>query len=824
MRGFVALSFVACLLFAAPAHAQADEARQQFLFAYKLMQRGDNRLAGEAFDDYLGQFPEGENRGDALYYRALLFRQAGRSELAGQILIDVPSPTLVPGYALDLLRGQVYSDVKDYDRAIAALERIDTASLEPAAEVSVLYLRGLAYRGAGNLPAAAAVLEEAAALDTPMRSRALLDLASTQIRMGQTEEAIATLERGLETDDGSAAAESARLAGDLSYNQGEYDRALGFYERVVTQHQSSAQFGPAVVGTLRTNLAAKRYEAVLRDYERFREALPVQDRVVATYLAGSAAAAGGNHERALTLLEPLAGVDAPASGDALQAKALYKLAASQFELGRYDAMRQSVDRLKRQHPDSELLADAAFLVAATEAKTGDPTRGAAMLTELIQQGDTTPYYRQALLRRAQVYESAGQVEPAAADYLAFIRSATAPAADVDAAALRLIDLPQRGRGHPTTIAVAQQLLDRPRLDPLVEQEAMYRLAMAQLSAGQSEAALPTLDRLQEQHPVHAWRDAADYYRGVLRMSFGDAEGATATLEQAAANEALDANLRANALRLLSIRQREAGDAAAAANALERLSDVGSLTNEDRLWLAQYRLDQGDAAGAAAMLEGQAQYTGDPALQARAWLLLGRAQQQRGQLDAAAETYQRVITAGSDNQADARLALAGVLTDQGQYDRALAELHGLISHGNSRIAAQALFDSATTQRLLAAERWRRDDRAGADAARQEAQRLLKRMVLLYPMKQLEPLPQLGYVELAELSAELGDLPAATKELDELIAKYPDGPFAVYAKAVKLADNQKRGDALALLRTLEDRPLDPRLAQRVTRLIALLEEGQ
>ena len=165
----------------------------------------------------------------------------------------------------------------------------------------------------------------------------------------------------------------------------------------------------------------------------------------------------------------------------------------------------------------------------------------------------------------------------------------------------------------------------------------------------------------------------------------------------------------------------------------------------------------------------------------------------------------------------------MLADQGQYDRALAELAGLLSDDDSRIAAEALFDAATVHRMVAAERWRRDDRTGADESRREAQRLFKRMVLLYPLEELEPLPQLGYVELADLAAELGDTRTVAAELDELIEKYPDGPYAVYGKAVKLADQQRHGDALALLKRLNEQPMDPRLQQRVTRLIALLEQG-
>ena len=167
---------------ASTAYAQSDAEHQQFLFAYRLLQRGDVEEAASEFDDYLGEFPQGEKLGDAQYYRALLYRRAGDNERAAETLDDSADPTLVPGYAVDLLRGQVPSDLGRFEDALASLERIDVEDLEPNVAVSALYLKGLAYRGADNLEAAATALGDAAQLDTPMRARALLDLAKVRAR------------------------------------------------------------------------------------------------------------------------------------------------------------------------------------------------------------------------------------------------------------------------------------------------------------------------------------------------------------------------------------------------------------------------------------------------------------------------------------------------------------------------------------------------------------------------------------------------------------------------------------------------------------------
>ena len=153
------------------AFAQSDAEHQQFLFAYKLLQRGDLAEAASEFDEYLGAFPRGEKLGDAQYYRALLHRKNGSNDRAAAMLDGAAAPTLVPAYAVDLLRGQVLSDLRRFDDALVALERIDTAELTPQVAVSAFYLRGLAYRGADNLEAAATALADAANLDTKTTTR-----------------------------------------------------------------------------------------------------------------------------------------------------------------------------------------------------------------------------------------------------------------------------------------------------------------------------------------------------------------------------------------------------------------------------------------------------------------------------------------------------------------------------------------------------------------------------------------------------------------------------------------------------------------------------
>jgi len=126
--------------------------------------------------------------------------------------------------------------------------------------------------------AAATALGDAAKLDTPMKARALLDLAKVQALMGDQPSAVAALEQCLAVDDSAITPEAARFAGDLTYNQGAYDKAIGYYNTVVGRYQSSPHFASAVVGLLWSQFADARYDQLHRTFENAIDALPVSDR------------------------------------------------------------------------------------------------------------------------------------------------------------------------------------------------------------------------------------------------------------------------------------------------------------------------------------------------------------------------------------------------------------------------------------------------------------------------------------------------------------------------------------------------------------------
>ncbi len=819
---------VGVLLFACvvPVFAQ-EAAHQQFLFAYKLLQRNEDAQAIRAFDEFLARYPDDEKRADALYYRALLSQRAGDNAAAAQFLRNIGEPKHVPAYAIALLRGQVNTALQQYDRALAALEQINVRDLpDDKLRASVLQLRGGAYRAVGNTNAAVEAFRQAAELDSPLKGAALLDLGRTCVLMGDRQQAIDAFRKAIDANDPSIAAEAARLAGDQSYALQEYADAIAFYSIVITGHQTSPHFSPSVLGMMWAMYAAERYEPLLQAYDQYRGMLSEEDRIAAAYLAGAAQQELGRHPLAIGTFTAV--LDA-ARGSRYHAQLLYKLALSQFEIQQYDAMSRTLRTLFETHPDSPLNMDGQFLLAATEARRGNPTGGIERLTAIINHEPKHPYHDQALLQRAQLYEQAQKYEEAIEDYVRYLAlpgRITPEGAFVEHdPVLRVCDLHYRmGRYDAVLTTLDRLLASKP--DARVEAEALYRQAHARIKLNQHAPAVASLTQLLDKHPQSSLVAQARYYRGLLRVGLGHAEEGLADLLAAADAQQLPDTLRANALRLAAVSQREQADPQPAVDTLMRLRQLSGLTADEMLWLGRHFVTTNQTTTAIAYLEPLT----DPsrsvpaAIRGEALLQLGNAYRKAGSTDRAIAAFERVLRDHPPFQPHARLALAQTLRAAGRADEALTQYARLTSSQVSRVAAEALFDTGAIHRERADRLRRTDDRSGAAQALQQSYDSFKRLVVLYPFAELSPLPELAFIELSEIAVLQGDAAAGRSALQELVDKFADGPFAEYARAVLAQGQGKRSEAAFLLRRLHERrnELDARLTQRVTALLNELED--
>lgn len=813
----ICLTLLVVTLCIAPADAQQESspaAHQQFVFAYRLLQRGENEQAAEAFDEFLGKFPRDAKRDDAAYYRAVLARRAGETQRAAALIETVKATTLAPDHAVALLKGQLLSEVGRHREALEALEPMDASNLSSDLAASVLRLRGAAYRQLGNLDAAAAQLRQAVALDTPARFAAMLELGRTLATQDKLAAALETLAPAIASDDDVVASQAGKLAGDLSYQAEQYGQAAEYYYTVMQRWQTSQAFGPSVVGAMWSRFSERRYGEVVNTFEALKGNLSQRDdRIEAWYLAGSALAELGRHSDAAARFNEL--LEAGVTGQQRE-KTLFRLARSLFESNRYDEMRRTIAQLIREYPQSQFQQDVAFFQAAALGREGDAARAVAALAPIIDAGPTHPYHGQALLQRASLRDQIGQLDPAINDVQRYLALQSdqhfTPAAQQ--ATLRLIDMLHRHGQFEDAARYAAALAGVPTpggeeqiesgiegIAPEVEQEALYRLSLARVRIGEYGPALEALERLLAKYPRNAFLEQAWYYRGLLKMTRGDKDAAVADLLAAADAQTLDQPLRVNALRLAAVRLRERGDDDRAATTLESLTSlVGQvgLSADERLWLGQYELGRGRPeqamvyAASVANERGTASGSATPAQRGEALLLLGSGRRSMGQLTEAREAFERMIAQGLGDGVRARLELARTYAAAGDDERALAEYAGLTSATSSMIAASALYETAMIHRALG------DKPAATPPEQQEqwglARALLKRLVVLYPDPALSPLPEKGLIALAQLAERQSDMAAAIGHAEELTRLFPESPLAIYAKACAFQWRGKLGEAV------------------------------
>jgi tetratricopeptide (TPR) repeat protein len=641
----------------------------------------------------------------------------------------------------------------------------------------------------------------------------------------QPEAALATLREALDAADPAVAAEAARMAGDLAYQLQDYDGAVELYRRVIEEGQSSSQFPAAVTGRMWADLQAGRNVAVINGFKQFGESLRGEPQAAAKYLAGSAYQNLDQHAPAAELLTRyIAGGDK----QPLQALALYKLAVSQFELTRFDDMAETVDRLESRFPGAPQQIDASFLLASADAKQGRAEAGVARLNAFIQDGPENPYFLQALLRRAALLEQEGDPAAAAADLRQYLETSGKPAAESPGVVLRLADLSHRLGEYAAALELTDTLLASDALAAESRQEALYRRGEALTRQQQYREALASFDTLQRDHPVNPYRHAVDLRRGLLLKQLGRAEESMAVLIESADDDRLPTPQRVSALRIIAAHLRDADrpdDTAVTLRRIEQLAGLGVLRDDELLWLGNYEVQRDNPEAALrtlAVIDGQTRRLAGTD-ESEMLFTRGRAHLQLDDLDKAHRSFFGVVALGRGFDLEARLFLARTEKRRGNYDAALIELSDLVNAADSRIRAEALYETGLVRRDRAELLRRRGQSEDADEQLRAARGAIKRMVLLYlTVDELYPLPPQGLIQLAEIADTLGEPDARNRELEEVGRAFPDSPYAEYARALLSQKQRNRpDDALARLQRLDFNTLDPTLQRWVEDKVDELE---
>jgi TolA-binding protein len=824
LQRIITSSLLLLALAGAAAGQPSTAEQQQFVFAHSLYLRGDLSNSAEAFDKYLDNFTKGERRGDALYFRALIANQQGQRDKAAALLENVPPLKAVPPHRLPLLRGRNDVERGKPDLALKWLEPIALDGIDAAEKSFVLYYRGLAYHGTKNYTGAAEQFTAASQLPSSLKDRCLLELGRSQALLNKADDAIKSLEQCLALGNSSVAAEAARLAGDLSYDKGDYEKAIKLYGNVLSNHQTSPHFAPCVIKTLWAQLNARSYNQVAGTFEQYKAKVAVADRPAAWFVAGRAQQHLNRHREAIALFDAVA---ANRTGAAIEDQVLYRLAESQFELSEFDAMTATLARLAKDHPGSSFNASGDFLLAQADLKRARPTEAAARLTTIIARGAEHPYYATALLERARLYVAAGQLEPAAGDYQAYVKLAEQPGSRITGLSetlAKLTDIYYRLGKLKEAGELTQRLLATADLPPLIEQEAMYRQALVLIQSEKFSDGGAMLESLAKKHPQNAYNGQIRYYRSLLLLGDNKPDDAIKELQAAVGDATLPADLKANALLLISMRQREReqlDDAAGTLGELEKVITLDRMRDLDLIWLGRYYVAKDPRVVfkyVTPLIDGKRKVT-EPQ-KTEALFIVGQGLRAIKKLDLAIQSFKEVEALGHGYGLLARLEVARTQAEAGKLSDAIESYRGLMIARDSGVASTAMLESAQIQRQLAVNLKAAGDAEGAEKANQEAYQLAFRLTVLYTVPELSPVPELAHLERAELAGILGKSEDVAASLKELRERFPEGPYALYGAALQLIEKKDTTEAATLLRKLRQQKLDGRLAARVhAKLLAL-----
>jgi tetratricopeptide (TPR) repeat protein len=806
--------------------AENDGAREQFVFAYKLYKAGDDKLAAESFEEFVSKNPSDARVPDALYFKAILARKAGKTQEAVDLAAKIQKPTMVPETSVLLLKGQLYVDQKEYDKAIPWLEQVPLDKASVGDKAGALYLQGICYRETGNVQAAAKVFQACAQLDSPLKARCQLELGLTHRAAKQPEEAVTVLGQAVELRDATVVPGAARLAGDISrIDLKKYEQAQKFYDVVIKGYQSSEEFAPAVVGSLWCHLALGENNLLITKAGRLADNLKVPEKQTALYL--SALAHQGLSEQA-EAVKILIALDKEQLPQELRPLVRYYLAAGQIEMGDQAGFDKTVKSYGEDFPDSGKNNAVMMLKVQAKLKAKDVPGAAAVLTSLIDQQPPAPLADrlEALKRRAELYEGAGNPKAGADDYAAWGKlAASAPKgtlldpSEPSRMALRQADLLTQINNNAAATEVLTGVIASADSDAVVDQEARFLLALCLGRLDRAQEAADTLTTLLARHPQAKRLTEIRYNRGLFLMTAEKPDEALPDLVYAGSAADLPKAQRLEAMRLAGLRLRQMDKKEEAGQALRGLMLLGELRPDEALWLAKLSIEKGQGKEAVAILEPfvrrDAKGLGEIETRSEAQYVSGIAKRVAGDLDGSIVLLTAVLNseATPNLKLEARLELARSLADRGRTPEAIKQYEQLISAKPSHIAATAAFDCATLYRALARGRGAAAGATGDAESLKQAEKLFKRVVLLYSFPQLSPLPERAWLELADMAQEQGRVDEAVKCYQTLADKHGNSAFGVYGKAMVLATVKKnKVEAAQLLRQIPQ-PVEPTLMARI-----------
>lgn len=780
------------------AQAQMTPADQQFTFAVRLMREGQTDLARDAFKDFVRDYPSDRRSADASYQLALIARDAGDAKNALAYLERVNRPLHVSDVSVKLLRGQLLLEQNQPEEALGVLEKVDAKSLSDDGMSSTWhYLSALALKRTGKLDSAGDRFTKAAEADTPLRPRALIELSKVQLSLEQKDAAMISVKQAVQiAKQAGDASEAVMLEAHLAYQAKQYEAAIAGYDRIIESYATSDWFKPAVAGLLRSLYAAGNTQQFIKRHDQLAARIAPADLGQVLYLRAATHARLKEYDKAIAWLKQYTqrtGPNHPQSSNAvyLAGICLFHTDTEAFE-----------DWYAKTQPDSRELLYLRALAAIERKQTAQAVEYLSTLIDKPGQ-----YARRALLQRAALREQMDQPKLAAEDYAKF---AADHGKDERAKVYqrRAIELAFQSNAYDRVIELGGQWL---KANPKDEAEPNVRLvyALAMLKQNKAADSIVQLDRVIAAKPDAAVLNFAHFYRGMALASQFSAENrevappAIASLNQALKGKLPEAQ-QAEGWSVIAQLYRQTDKPAQALGAyqsLRALKPSGKFDPRTALWVGKGLLDSNKPREALAWLESVAeQQANGPELRSAAMFYYAGAQAALKQHAKAIETYRRLLAFSQTFGDQGRLGLARSLRASGDRDGAIEEYDGLINVRGSAVAASALYESAIllleqSQARIAAGQAQR-----GQADRTEARRRLNRVVILYDLKELDPLPLQAMLALGRLDVVDGRNDLAVERFNKVLDRPNQPAWHELAKAEQLLVGGRTNQARAALQAV------------------------
>jgi TolA-binding protein len=529
-----------------PDGAYAD--RVALLLAQCLHRTGAEPRAADGYRRIIEQGPD-EHVAEAMYGLAVIEHAGGRLDGAGRLLDQLlqryPDHDITP--AARVMRGRVWFDEAEYDRALAELEPL--TGRPGAYRDDAEYWSAKCVLRSGRADEAARRLQRALARfpESDLRPQMMYDRAVALLRSGDHDGALEVLADFRERcGDHELAADALHLTASALHRQRRYDESLDQC-RAFDERHPEHELAPDVAFLAAENLflmtryedAADAYRALVEHYPDHRQARQARYRLGLSLY----------HQGAFDEAEPLlAGVtDGPDTAPEFRLS-LLALGDGHFQRGNWRAAETHLRDYLAPGPDQPSADDAQLKLGLALQRQGDTQAALRELEALIEQHPGSPHRVHARFECGQILIELERPQEAAAAF----EQVLADGAETPFAG--------HARNHLGAIALGQKryadaaahygaAADALAGDEPAAAEALFQQGQALLTARRFEEAAAVFGRLVREHPSSGRRDEARALRAIAlarQDREGNHERALAAIREAerGGTDDLDPKLRA----------------------------------------------------------------------------------------------------------------------------------------------------------------------------------------------------------------------------------------------------------------------------------------